>query len=162
MYRRSIINNSSVFVIAEVGMGHDGSLGLAHAFIDAIAGTGVDAVKFQTHIADSESSSSERFRILFSPQDSNRYSYWKRTEFTKEQWAGLREHSLQKGLEFMSTPFSLDAVSLLRNIGVARWKIGSAEANYIELVDTILSFGQETYISTELISLQDNYSQDVV
>jgi len=143
-------------------MGHDGSLGLAHAFIDAIAGTGVDAVKFQTHIADAESSMSERFRILFSPQDSNRYSYWKRTEFTKEQWAGLREHSLQKGLEFMSTPFSLDAVSLLRNIGVARWKIGSAEANYIELVDTILSFGQETYISTELISLQDNYSQDVV
>jgi N-acetylneuraminate synthase len=53
-------------VIGEVAMSHDGSLGLAHAFIDAIAAAGADAVKFQTHIAAEESTPSEPFRVKFS------------------------------------------------------------------------------------------------
>lgn len=63
------------FVIAEVAQAHDGSLGTAHAFIDAIAAAGADAVKFQTHFADAESSPLEPFRVKFSPQDETRYEY---------------------------------------------------------------------------------------
>ncbi|MAF20405.1 MAG: N-acetylneuraminate synthase, partial [Parcubacteria group bacterium] len=74
------------FIIAEVAQAHDGSLGTAHAYIDAIADTGADAVKFQTHIAAEESTLDEQFRIKFSYQDKTRYEYWKRMEFTKEQW----------------------------------------------------------------------------
>ena len=73
-------------IIAEIGQAHDGSLGNAHAFIDALAGTGVDAVKFQTHIAVAESSEFEPFRVKFSKQDQTRFDYWKRMEFTEEQW----------------------------------------------------------------------------
>jgi len=72
-------------VIAEVGQSHDGSLGTAHAFIDAIAEAGADAVKFQTHIAAAESSPGEPWRVKFSPQDDTRFEYWKRIEFTAEQ-----------------------------------------------------------------------------
>ena len=47
-------------IIAEIGLSHDGSLGTAHAYIDALASTGVDAIKFQTHIAEAESSKEEQ------------------------------------------------------------------------------------------------------
>ena len=56
------------FVIGEVALTHDGSLGLAHAFIDAIAAAGADAVKFQTHIAAAESTPEEPWRVRFSPR----------------------------------------------------------------------------------------------
>ena len=68
-------------LIGEVGQAHDGSLGAAHAFIDVIADSGFDAVKFQTHIANSESTLDEPFRKAFSKQDENRFAYWKRMEF---------------------------------------------------------------------------------
>jgi len=61
-----------MFIIAEVGQAHDGSLGIAHSYIDALANTGVHAVKFQTHIADAESSEFEPFRKKFSCEDERR------------------------------------------------------------------------------------------
>src|SRR5713226_3477140 len=100
-------------IVAEVAQAHDGSLGLAHAFIDAIADAGADAVKFQTHIAAAESTPAEPWRVKFSMQDATRYEYWKRMEFTEEQWQGLRKHAEEKGLAFLSSPFSVEAVALL-------------------------------------------------
>src|SRR5687768_2709730 len=114
-------------VIGEVGLTHDGSLGLAHAFVDAIAKAGADAVKFQTHIAAAESTPAEPFRVKFSRQDASRYEYWQRMEFTEEQWRGLAEHARDKGLVFLSSPFSIEAVELLDRIGIQMWKIGSGE-----------------------------------
>lgn len=75
-------------IIGEVAQAHDGSLGMAHAFIDAIANAGADAVKFQTHIASAESTYFEPWRVKFSRQDNTRYDYWKRMEFSEEQWKG--------------------------------------------------------------------------
>src|SRR2546422_8181463 len=98
------------FVIGEVAQTHDGSLGLAHAFIDAIAAAGADAVKFQTHIAAAESTPAEPWRIPFSYQDASRYDYWKRMEFSADQWVGLRRHAEECGLLFLSSPFSLEAI----------------------------------------------------
>jgi N-acetylneuraminate synthase len=75
-------------IIGEVAQSHHGSLGLAHAFIDAIADAGADAVKFQTHIAAAESTVHEPWRVKFSRQDATRYDYWKRMEFPRNiGWA---------------------------------------------------------------------------
>ena len=89
-------------IIGEVALAHDGSLGLAHAFIDAIADAGADAVKFQTHIAAAESTPAEPFRVKFSRQDATRYDYWKRMEFTEEQWRGLAGARRERGVLFIS------------------------------------------------------------
>src|SRR5687768_18008152 len=94
-------------IVGEVAQAHDGSLGLAHAFIDAIAAAGADAVKFQTHIASAESTPAEPFRVKFSRQDASRYDYWKRTEFTEDEWRGLAEHCRERNALFISSPFSL-------------------------------------------------------
>src|SRR2546427_6005943 len=108
-------------VIAEVAQNHDGSLGAAHAYIDAVARAGADAVKFQTHIAAAESTAGEPWRVKFSRQDATRYDYWKRMEFTEEQWHGLKKHAEERGLLFLSSPFSVEAVELLERVGVPAW-----------------------------------------
>ncbi len=135
-------------IVAEVAQAHDGSLGMAHAFIDAVAAAGADAVKFQTHLAAAESSPSEPWRVQFSYQDATRYDYWKRMEFTEPQWAGLKEHATEKGLKFLSSPFSIEAVELLGRIGVSAWKIASGEFNNRPMLDRILEFRQPVLLST--------------
>lgn len=127
------------FVIAEVAQAHDGSLGMAHAFIDAVARTGADAIKFQTHIAAAESSVAEPWRVNFSYQDSTRYEYWKRMEFTETQWAGLKEHAEHQGLRFLSSPFSIRAVELLCRLDVSAWKIASGEISNLQMLDALLA-----------------------
>jgi N-acetylneuraminate synthase len=99
-------------IIGEVGQAHDGSLGLAHAYIDAIARAGADAVKFQTHIAQAESTPGEPWRVKFSRQDATRYDYWRRMEFSEEQWRGLRSHAADRKVKFISSPFSLPAAEM--------------------------------------------------
>lgn len=124
-------------LIAEVGQAHDGSVGLAHQFIDAIADAGADAVKFQTHIAAAESTPSEPWRVKFSLQDDTRYDYWRRMEFTESQWLGLREHADDRNVLFLSTPFSPEAVELLDRVGVSMWKIASGEVTNLDMLATL-------------------------
>ena len=137
-----------VAVIGEVGQAHDGSLGTAHAFIDAIADTGADAVKFQTHIASAESRTDEPWRVKFSYADDTRYDYWKRMEFTPHSWAGLRRHAQDRGLSFLSSPFSLEAVDLLGRVGVAAWKVASGEVANPQLLDAVAQTGAPVLLSS--------------
>jgi N,N'-diacetyllegionaminate synthase len=142
-------------IVAEVGQAHDGSLGLAHAFIDAVARAGADAVKFQTHIARAESSPLEPWRVKFSVQDASRFDYWKRMEFTEPQWAGLKQHAVERGLQFLSSPFSLEAAEMLKRVGVCAWKIASGEFNNVPLIDCISETGLPVFLSTGMSRLQE-------
>lgn len=143
------------FVIAEIAQAHDGSLGTAHAYIDAVARTGADAIKFQTHIAEAESTPDEPFRIQFSPQDRTRYDYWKRMEFSESQWRGLAEHASDRGLAFLSTPFSLEAFALLDRLGVSAWKVGSGEVTNYPLIDRIARTKKPILLSTGMSSWEE-------
>ena len=142
-------------VIAEVGQSHDGSLGTAHAFVDAIADAGADAVKFQTHIAEAESRPDEPWRVKFSPQDDTRFEYWKRMEFTAEQWRGLKEHAEERGLFFMSSPFSEEAVDLLTDVGVAAWKIASGQINDLWMLERLAKTGWPVLFSTGMSPMSE-------
>lgn len=142
-------------VVAEVAQAHDGSLGMAHAFIDAIAESGAGAVKFQTHIAAAESTSREPWRIKFSSQDATRYDYWKRMEFTEEQWHGLKKHAAARGLSFLSSPFSLEATDLLTRVGVDAWKVASGEVSNIAMCDKMVATGLPIFLSTGMSDLDE-------
>lgn len=138
------------FIIAEVAQAHDGSLNIAHAFVDAVAKTGADAIKFQTHYAAEETSLSEPWRKQFSWNDSTRYDYWQRMEFTPEQWKGLANHANEVGLEFMSSPFSLKANEVLADCGMAYWKIASGELTNYPLIDDVCRRGGRIILSCGL------------
>jgi N,N'-diacetyllegionaminate synthase len=149
------LGSGRCFVIGEVALTHDGSLGLAHAFIDALAAAGADAVKFQTHIAAAESTPSEPFRVTFSRQDASRYEYWKRMEFTEDQWRGLAAHCAERQVLFVSSPFSLEAVDLLQRIGQPLWKIASGEVSNTALLDRVLDTGSPVLLSTGMSPLAE-------
>jgi len=142
-------------IIGEVAQAHDGSLGMAHAYIDAIASAGADAVKFQTHIAAAESTPSEPWRVKFSPQDETRYDYWKRMEFTEDQWHELKHHANERGLLFLSSPFSIEAVELLERVGVAAWKVASGEVSNTPMFERMARTGVPILLSTGMSPLAE-------
>ncbi|GGG27987.1 hypothetical protein GCM10011344_30980 [Dokdonia pacifica] len=145
----------SVFIIAEIAQAHNGSIQKVYDYITALAGTGIDAIKFQTHIAEAESSIHEPFRVKFSDQDATRFDYWKRMEFSKEQWVEIKNRCDQAGLEFMSSPFSNAAVDLLEEIGIQRYKIGSGEVNNFLLLEKIAATGKPVIVSSGMSSFQE-------
>ena len=149
------LGSGRCLIIGEVALTHDGSLGLAHAFVDAIANAGADAVKFQTHIASAESTPAEPFRVQFSRQDATRYDYWKRMEFTDEGWRGLAEHARDRGILFLSSPFSMQAVELLERIGMPLWKIASGETCNDVLLDRILETNKPVLLSTGMSPIEE-------
>lgn len=150
-----IIDSRRCLIIGEVAQSHDGSLGMAHAFIDAIANAGANAVKFQTHIAAAESTIHEPWRVKFSKQDVTRFDYWKRMEFTPEQWHGLADHAHERGLLFLSSPFSPEAVELLNEVGVPAWKIASGEVSNRLLFDQMLKTRLPILLSTGMSSIEE-------
>jgi len=149
------MKKNKVYIIAEVAQAHDGSLGIAHSYIDALSKSGIDAVKFQTHIAKAESSAFEPFRVNFTYQDATRFDYWKRMEFSLEQWIGLKKHCNDVGLEFISSPFSNAAVDLLEKVGVNYYKIGSGEVNNYLLLEKVAKTGKSIILSSGLSSMNE-------
>lgn len=135
-------------LIGEVAQAHDGSLATAHAYIDAIADAGADGVKFQTHLARAESTPREPWRKRFRTQDETRYDYWKRMEWQPRHWRELAEHARERGLFFLSSPFSVEAVEMLEEIGVAAFKIPSGEVSHLPLLERVLRTGWPVLLST--------------
>lgn len=142
-------------IIGEIGLSHDGSLGLAHAFVDEVARAGADAIKFQTHIADAESTPAEPFRVKFSRQDATRYEYWKRIAFSEAQWKGLADHAKDKSLIFLSSPFSTEAVELLTRVGMSMWKVGSGEVSTLPMLDAMVATGRPIILSSGMSDLAE-------
>src|SRR5215211_4956088 len=99
---------SRVFVIAEVGMTHDGSLGHAIRMAEVAAECGVDAVKFQLHDAEAETTRDAPSPPYF--EHESRWEYFRRTAFTNEQWATLKDACDRAGIEFLCSVFSVEAV----------------------------------------------------
>jgi N,N'-diacetyllegionaminate synthase len=138
--------------VAEVAQAHDGSLGMAHAFIDATANAGADAIKFQTHIAAAESTLAEPWRVKFSYQDETRYDYWKRMEFTEAQWLGLKRHADERKLLFLSSPFSMEALDMLQRIGIGAWKVASGEISNGPMFERMVASGLPMILSSGMSS----------
>lgn len=143
------------FIIAEIGQAHEGSLGILHSYIAAVAQTGVDAIKFQMHIAEAESSVYEPFRVKFSLEDDTRFDYWKRMGFTLDQWKGIKQHCDELDIEFMCSPFSNLAVDWLEELGMKRYKIGSGEVNNLLLLEKIAQTGKPIILSSGMSSFAE-------
>jgi N-acetylneuraminate synthase len=135
-----------VMLIAEVGSVHDGSFGNARRLIALAAECGADAVKFQTHIAEAETLRSAPSPSYFSAE--SRFDYFKRTAFALDQWKALAEDAQKLELQFLSSPFSLEAVDLLEAVGVGAYKIPSGEVTNLPLLAKIADTTKPVYLSS--------------
>ena len=131
--KRIITKNSKPFLIAEVAQAHGGNLKEVFKFIDKVSQYNIDAIKFQTHIAEFESTYDEPFRKKIKSYNS-RYEYWKSMEFTRSEWIQIKKYCEDKKIIFISSVFSVESVKLLSSIGLKTWKIGSGECNSIDLL----------------------------
>lgn len=128
------------FIIAEVGLTHDGSIGLAHNFIDAVASVKADAVKFQVHMPD----------IEVPAEEASRRAYYHRTAFGPSEWRDLKFYAAEQGIIFLASPFTVAAVEMLEGLGVPAWKIASGEVTNRPLQDAIMATRKPIIASTGL------------
>ncbi len=133
-------------VIAEVGSVHDGSFGNATKLIELAAQLGADVVKFQTHLAEAESLASAPAPAYFTKE--SRLDYFKRTGFSTSQWKELANHARACGIMFMSSPFSLEAVDLLEEVGNSIYKIPSGEVTNTPLLEKIAGLRKPVLLSS--------------
>lgn len=133
-------------LVAEIGSVHDGSFGNAKKLIELAAKSGADAVKFQTHIADSESISTAPNPDYFKSE--NRMDYFKRTSFTLGQWLELKNLAKKFKVDFISSPFSLEAVDLLEKVGIKIYKIPSGEVTNLPMLEKISKLKKTVFLSS--------------
>lgn len=145
-----VFDENRPLLIAEVAQAHDGSLGIAESYIKLAKKCGADFIKFQTHFAEFESSSLEPWRIKFSQQDETRYDYWKRIEFSFDQWNYLYNVATDTNIGFISSPFSVEAVDILEQLNVPMYKIASGEIENTPMLDRIKETNKPIIISTGL------------
>lgn len=139
-------------IVAEIGNNHDGSIRQAERLIEAAADAGADAVKFQTHIADAEMLPSTPTPPHF---DEPRFAFTKRMELSLADHIRLRDLAVARGLIFFSSPFSVEAVELLEQVGVPAYKVASGEVTNPPLLEAVAATGKPVLLSTGMSGLAD-------
>ena len=150
---KEVIQKKDVFVIAEIGMNHDGSFGNAIRLIDEAKNSGVDAVKFQLHISEEESLKNAPKPPYFTIEE--RFEYFNRTAFSTEKWIKLKEHAHSLNLYFIVSPFSLKAVNILEEIGLDGYKIASGETTNLPLLEFIDTKNKPVLLSTGMSNWEE-------
>lgn len=133
-------------VIAEVGINHEGEVDKALALVDAAVASGAELVKFQCHITEKEMVPTD-----MTPGDISPERLWdiiKRCELTEAEERRVQEYCRQKGIIYLSTPFSREAADRLDAMGVPAFKIGSGECNNYPLIEHIARMGKPVILST--------------
>ncbi len=119
-------------LIAEVGSVHDGSFGNAMKLIEAAAASGAKCVKFQTHIAEAETIRNAPNPPYFKAEP--RFEYFQRTAFTRSQYDDMMALCAERHVGFLSSPFSLEAIDFLEEVGVDAYKVPSGEVTNLPLL----------------------------
>ena len=150
---RKIGKDYTPFVIAEIGINHEGSLKVAKEMVDAAHRAGAECVKHQTHIVEDEMSG-EAKKVIPGNADVSIYEIMKRCALDEEDEIALKEYVESKGMIFISTPFSRAASERLERMNVSAYKIGSGECNNYPLLEHIASFGKPVILSTGMNTIK--------
>ncbi|MCD4741899.1 MAG: N-acetylneuraminate synthase [Desulfobacteraceae bacterium] len=147
-----------VFIIAEAGVNHNGSLDMAKKMVKVAAKAGVDAVKFQTFRAQTlvtKNAVKADYQIKASGQKETQYQMLEKLELSHKDHELLLEECKLNKIEFLSTPFDLTAIDLLAEMGIKKWKIASGEITNLPFLRKIASLGQEIILSTGMADLDE-------
>lgn len=146
---------NKVFVIAEAGVNHNGSLQLARQLIDAAADAGVDAVKFQTwktELIVTRSAKQAAYQVENTGIEESQFEMLKKLELTYDNFRELKAYCDQKNITFMSTPDEIESAEFLSDLQDV-FKIGSGELTNLPYLRYIGQLGKELILSTGMADL---------
>lgn len=150
---RNVGGDNPPLVVVEIGINHEGDLSVAKEMVDAAERSGAEVIKHQTHIPDMEMSV-EAKQVIPGNSDKSIYEIISRCALSLDEEMELANYVRSKGLIYISTPFSREAVDFLQSIGVPAFKIGSGECNNYPFVDYVASQGKPVILSTGMNSIQ--------
>ena len=150
---RSIGPNEPPFVIPEIGINHEGDMDKAIRMVDDAAAAGAECVKFQCHVVHDEMTCAAK-DVIPGNAKSSIWDIMERCAFDEVQERELKAYVEEKGMLYISTPFSRAAADRLEGMGVVGYKIGSGECNNYPLIDHIASFGKPIILSTGMNDIQ--------
>ncbi|GAB4563228.1 MAG: polysialic acid capsule biosynthesis protein SiaC [Haliangiales bacterium] len=149
---RAVGADHEPLVVAEIGINHNGSLETAFEMVDAAARAGAEVVKHQTHVVADEMIDAARAVIPGNATDSI-YDIMASCALEEEEERALKRHVEDRGMVFISTPFSRAAAERLERMDVAAYKVGSGECNNYPLVRHVASKGRPVILSTGMNSI---------
>lgn len=153
------MTDDRVFVIAEAGVNHNGSLGVARDLVDLAVSAGADAVKFQTFSADSlalESAELADYQRLSQEDARSQHDLLKGLELSRDEFRGLRDHCDRQGIQFLSTAFDLDGLDfLIDELGIPVVKIASGDLTFAPLLVKAGRSGLPVILSTGMAALDE-------
>ena len=146
----------SVFIIAEAGVNHNGSIELAKQLIDVAVEAGVDAVKFQTFKAEnlvSKSAQKAEYQKETTDNKESQFEMIKKLELDVDTHYELIEYCNSKNIMFLSTPFDLDSIELLDKLGLEIFKIPSGEITNLPYLRKIGALDKQVILSTGMADI---------
>jgi N,N'-diacetyllegionaminate synthase len=148
----------AVYIIAEAGVNHNGSLERAKEMIDVAASAGVDAVKFQTFVAESlvtRTGAKADYQQQTTGASESQFEMLKKLELSLSDFEALKLRCEERGVDFLSTPFDLVTVDMLVELGVNKWKLPSGELTNLLYLRKIGSLKQEVILSTGMSDMDE-------
>ena len=152
------MRSNSVFVIAEAGVNHNGCLDLAYKLVDVAVEAGADAVKFQTFKAEqviSRYAEKAEYQKETTDASASQLEMVKKLELNREAHEKLMAYCRDKGIEFLSTPFDLESIDLLIELGIKTLKIPSGEITNLPYLRKIGALGKKVIMSTGMATLEE-------
>lgn len=148
----------SVFVIAEAGVNHNGSLELAKELVDAAKDAGADCVKFQTFVSKnivSKNAVKAEYQKQQTEPEESQQDMLKKLELSFDEFVELNEYCKSKDIEFMSTAFDFDSIEVLDSLEMGIWKIPSGDITNLPYLIKIAKLNKPVILSTGMSTMED-------
>ena len=146
---------NQVFIIAEAGVNHNGSLSLAKKLVDVAKEAGANAVKFQTFITKELVTKKAQKASYQITKEQTQYQMIKKLELSFDEFKKLKDYCNKKDIMFLSTPFDIKSAIFLNDLGVEIFKIPSGEITNYFLIKTIAQFQKKVILSTGMSDMLD-------
>ena len=151
-------NLKKCYLIAEIGVNHNGNMTLAKEMIDAAITSGADAVKFQTFKAETlvtKGTPKVRYQEATTTPDETHYQMIEKLELKEEQHVLLKDYCDENSIDFISTPYDPASVDFLESLGIQQYKIASADLVDLELLKRVAATKKPVLLSVGMARLGD-------
>ncbi len=153
-----MLSQKKIFIIAEAGVNHNGSLSIAKKLIEKAAQAGADAVKFQTFTAKnlvSPNTPKANYQLKTTSSSETQFEMIQHLEIDKNAHKALMDHCRKNNIMFLSSPFDLEGIDLLYELGLSMFKIPSGEITNLPYLRKIGSLGKQIILSTGMATLDE-------